>query len=67
MYQQKLLFFNIFLKQFSNIHDLNRNLNDLFSKVAFGLTRLGLEPMIYYTQGKQANHYTTDAVYFNWY
>jgi len=28
----------------------------------FGLTRLGLESMIYRTQGKHANHNTTDAV-----
>ena len=30
--------------------------------IVFGLTRLGLEPTIYRTQGKHANHYTTDAV-----
>ena len=28
----------------------------------FGLTRTGLEPTIYRTQGEHANHYTTDAV-----
>jgi hypothetical protein len=30
--------------------------------LVFGLTRLGLEPTIYITRGKHANHYTTDAV-----
>jgi hypothetical protein len=30
--------------------------------IVFGLTRLGLEPTIYHTRGKHANHYTTDAV-----
>ena len=29
--------------------------------IVFGLTWLGLEPMIYLTQGEHANHYTTDA------
>ena len=29
--------------------------------IVFGLTRLGLEPTIYRTQGEHANHYTTDA------
>jgi hypothetical protein len=28
----------------------------------FGLTQSGLELTIYHTQGKHANHYTTDAV-----
>ena len=31
------------------------------SKV-FGLTRPGLEPMIYRTRDEHANHYATDAV-----
>jgi hypothetical protein len=30
--------------------------------IVFGLTRSGLEAMIYCTQGKHANHYITDAV-----
>jgi hypothetical protein len=30
--------------------------------IVFGLTRPGLEPTIYRTRGKHANHYTTDAV-----
>jgi hypothetical protein len=30
--------------------------------IVFGLTRFGLKPTIYRTQGKHANHYTTDAV-----
>ena len=28
----------------------------------FGLTRSGVEPMIYHTRGKHANHYTTNEV-----
>jgi hypothetical protein len=30
--------------------------------LVFGLTQPGLEPTIYSTRGKHANHYTTDAV-----
>jgi hypothetical protein len=30
--------------------------------LVFGLTRPGLEPMIYCTRGEHANHYATDAV-----
>ena len=30
--------------------------------LVFGLTRPGLEPMIYCTRGEPANHYATDAV-----
>ena len=30
--------------------------------IVLGLTRPGLEPMIYRTRGEHANHYTTDAV-----
>jgi hypothetical protein len=30
--------------------------------IVFGLTGLGLEPMIYCTLGEEANHYTADAV-----
>jgi hypothetical protein len=30
--------------------------------IVFGLTQLGLEPTIYHTQDKHANHYTTHAV-----
>ena len=30
--------------------------------IVVGLTRPGLEPRIYCTLGKRANHYTTDAV-----
>jgi hypothetical protein len=30
--------------------------------MVFGLTRPGLEPTIYRTQGEHANHYTTDVV-----
>ena len=30
--------------------------------LVFGLTRSGLEPMIYRTRGEHANHFTTDAV-----
>ena len=33
--------------------------------IAFGLTRLGLEPTIYRTRGEYSNHYTTDLLYFN--
>jgi len=31
--------------------------------IVFGLTRLGLKPMIYCTLGEHTNHYTTDAVF----
>jgi hypothetical protein len=34
--------------------------------IVFGLTRWGLEPMIYRTPGEYANHYSTDAVH-EWY
>jgi hypothetical protein len=30
--------------------------------IVFGLNRPGLEPTIYHTRGKHANHYATDAV-----
>ena len=30
-----------------------------------GLSRLGLEPMIYRTRGEHANHYTTDTVFIS--
>ena len=30
--------------------------------IVFGLTRSGLEPTIYRTQGEHANHYATDVV-----
>ena len=30
--------------------------------IVFGLTRAGLEPTNYRTQGEHANHYTTEAV-----
>jgi hypothetical protein len=30
--------------------------------IVFALTRLGLQPTIYYTGDGHANHYTTDAV-----
>ena len=33
--------------------------------LVFGLTWLGLKPMIYHTWGKYANRYTTDAVIFH--
>jgi hypothetical protein len=33
--------------------------------IVFGLTRPGLEPMIYSTRGEHANHYATDAVILN--
>ena len=32
--------------------------------IVFGLTRPGLEPMIYCTLGEHANHYITDADWF---
>ena len=32
--------------------------------VVFGLTRSGLEPMIYSTQDEYSNHYTNDAVVY---
>ena len=32
------------------------------NSIAFGLTRLGLEPTIYHTRGEHANRYTTDVV-----
>jgi hypothetical protein len=32
--------------------------------IVFGLTRPGLEPMIYPTQAEHANYYTTDAVIY---
>ena len=32
------------------------------NSIVFGLARSGLEPMIYHTWGKHANHYATDAV-----
>ena len=35
-----------------------------FSYIVLGMTRLGLEPTIYRTQGEHANHYTTDMVDF---
>ena len=31
--------------------------------IVFGLTRSGLEPTTYRTQGEHANRYTTDAVF----
>jgi hypothetical protein len=31
--------------------------------LVFGLTRMGIEPMIYCTSGGHANHYTTDAFF----
>jgi hypothetical protein len=31
--------------------------------IVFGLTRPGLEPIIYHTRGEHANYYTNDAVY----
>jgi hypothetical protein len=34
----------------------------LLNAACFGLTRPGLEPTIYRTQGKYANHYATDAI-----
>jgi hypothetical protein len=40
----------------SNTSIILRNLN------VFGLTRSGLEPMIYCTRGEYANHYTIDTV-----
>jgi hypothetical protein len=30
--------------------------------IVFGLTRSGIDPMIYHTRGEHANHYTTGAV-----
>jgi hypothetical protein len=39
---------------------MRRSNNNNF--IVFGLTRSGLEPTIYRTCGKHANHYTTDAV-----
>jgi hypothetical protein len=36
-----------------------------FIFIIFSLTQQGLEPMIYHTQGKHANHYTTDMVTSN--
>jgi hypothetical protein len=30
--------------------------------LVFCLTRRGLEPMIYHTRGRRANHYATDVV-----
>jgi hypothetical protein len=30
--------------------------------IVFGLTQLGLEPMIYCTRGEHANHYATNVV-----
>jgi hypothetical protein len=32
------------------------------NSIVYGLTRLGLKPYIYHTQGEHANHYTTDVV-----
>ena len=32
--------------------------------IVFDLTRRGLDPTIYHTQGKQANHYNTDVVWY---
>jgi hypothetical protein len=29
--------------------------------IVFGLTRLGIEPKIYHTGGKHANHYSTNV------
>ena len=40
---------------------LSREATNINFKV-FGLTRPGLEPTFYRTQGKHANYYTTDAV-----
>jgi hypothetical protein len=34
--------------------------------LVFGLTRSGLEPMIYCTRGEHANHYTTGVVTGSW-
>jgi hypothetical protein len=36
--------------------------NNKYHTIVFGLTRSGLEPMIYRTRGEHPNHYTTDAV-----
>ena len=37
------------------------------SFIVYGLTWLGLEPMIYHTLGKHANHlYTTNVIYVGW-
>jgi hypothetical protein len=33
------------------------------NSIVFGLIRPGLEPTIYHTRGKHANHYATDAVH----
>ena len=33
--------------------------------IVFVLTRLGLKPTIYHTQGSHTNYYTTDAVDLN--
>jgi hypothetical protein len=30
--------------------------------IVFGLTRSGIDPMIYHTRGEHANHYTNDEV-----
>jgi hypothetical protein len=32
--------------------------------IVLGLTQSGLEPMIYCTRGKHANHYSTDVVIY---
>ena len=32
--------------------------------ILFGLTQYGFKPMIYSTWGENANHYTTDVMYF---
>ena len=32
--------------------------------IEFGLTRMGLEPIIYRTRVEHTNHYTTDVVYW---
>jgi hypothetical protein len=37
--------------------------NNIFA--VFGLTQTGIKPMIYRTQGIQANHYTTYAIYLS--
>jgi hypothetical protein len=38
--------------------------NTCTNLTVFGLTRLGLETMIYHTQGEHTNQYTNDVVFY---
>ena len=57
---------NQFLLLLLNAACLSEKQNTNTNFKVFGLIWLELEPMIYCTQDKHVNHYTTDAVYNFW-